>query len=92
MIGGEWKDASTYSQSDKVRVPWCYEVTLAGVRVTVVRHRDTPDQWSTSADWALTMTRQPAGPDLEQAKRTAVARVRRACEQILVASAPSVTP
>jgi hypothetical protein len=92
VIGGEWKDVSSYSQSDKVRVPWCYEAVLAGVRLTVVRHRDDPENWSTAADWAMTLSRQPSGPDLEQAKRTAISRVRRACEQILTATAPSVSP
>lgn len=87
--GAVWRDTSTYSQSDRVREPWAYELQVRGVRISVHRHRDYPGMWCTCADWAITLPMVPASAVLADAQRMAVVRVRRLCDALLADLAPS---
>ena len=43
----DWKDTTTYSQSDKERIPTTWSRKLSGVRLTVTRgHIYYPDKWA----------------------------------------------
>lgn len=44
-----WKDVTSYSQSDKKRIPSCWSVKVGRFKLSLVwSHRYCPDTWSTS--------------------------------------------
>ena len=46
-----WKDVSSYSQSDKERVPNCFRASAGGIVVTVHRHiHYAKDDWLMTCD------------------------------------------
>ncbi len=49
----EWKDTSSYSQSDKEHIPNIWSLYVPGLRISVIRaHRYCPDSWClTCAPW-----------------------------------------
>jgi hypothetical protein len=50
MAAPVWKDISSYSQSDKERIPKTFKCTISKYSLLVTRHRDYPGQWLLRCD------------------------------------------
>lgn len=71
-----WKDTSSYSQSDKVRVPSSYTLVSKELRLSVVQHIDNPTVWSLICSTLIGIGRMPLATDLERAKTMALEYAR----------------
>jgi len=67
-----WKDVSSFSQSNKDRVPWCFEAQFGRFRLVVHRHKDyPPDQWLATCYPGVFEHRELPSKDITEAKRQA---------------------
>ena len=68
-----WKDITSYSASDKHRIPQTYEARCSLLRVVITRHIDRPGDWLLRSNLpGLDMIRVATGDDLLIAKRNAL--------------------
>ena len=72
-----WKDITSFSETDKERMPRTWELSFGGFRLIVTRHRAfAPDMWvMTCAPW-WTMPIEIGAMDVDLARRIAIDRVR----------------
>jgi hypothetical protein len=69
----KWKDATSYSQSDKERVPQTWELRLNTLRVIITRHIwFKPDEWVLSCPELGVDQHMLRSKDLEKAKDEAL--------------------
>lgn len=69
----EWKDTSSYCQTDTDRVPNSYAIQLGCFGLTVHRHIHYPkDQWLASCRPDLFSLRELQAKDIETAQKQAV--------------------
>jgi len=75
-----WKDVSSYSQSDKERVPKSFEIMAGGsrgIRIVVSRHiHYEPDQWLLQCHDLSIDNNLLQNKDLEKAQEEAIQKVR----------------
>jgi len=73
----DWKDISSYSQSDKEQIPTCFEAKIGGLRLVIVSsHIDTRGQefpWLFTCEPFCRNANLPRIPkeDVKQAQETA---------------------
>ena len=80
-----WKDTTSYSRSDKERVPRTWEADLPGVRLIVTKHRDYGDEWTTSCYPLYNEVCGLQTTDVEEAKKKALERFVYESSQVVMA-------
>ena len=79
-----WKDTSSYSKSDKERIPKCFEVEFGHFKLVVHRHIHYPqDVWLASCHPELFRHRELKSKDLAEAQCQAVAMLQVELENAL---------
>jgi len=78
-----WKDISNYSQSDKNRTPWNWELEfLPNCRIIVHKHIHNPEKWHLTCQALQINTKELREDSIELAKREALKIVKFKAEQI----------
>lgn len=79
----EWKDATIYTQDDKVRKPSIWEASTKNLRITVHHYIGCDDEWFVTC-YGLHVQRHPLkSVDIEAAKAEAVRFLARRAKQIV---------
>lgn len=70
----KWTDVSSYSQSDKERIPNVWELRIGKIRLVVHRHKYyEPDQWLMSVHGDVDIDKRPLlRKDIEEAQNEAL--------------------
>jgi hypothetical protein len=80
----KWKDTTSYSQSDRKRVPRVWSTNVGMLQVSVHRHIDfDPEQWLLSTVPALFEKVALASGEFALAKAQALALVQAACQEVI---------
>jgi len=77
----EWKDISSYSQSDKDRKPTTFERHVGKLRLVVTRHIHYPNKWVIRSDGIFEHLINDCNTD--QAKDTATDMLKKCLEAAL---------
>lgn len=86
----DWKDTSSFSQGDKVRIPATFTLLAGGLKVVVTRHiHAEPDEWVLNCEPWFRHTIVGKG-SADEAKSAALALVRNKLRSTLVALTPNV--
>ena len=78
----EWKDATSYSQGDKERIPRSWKAQIGRFILTVHRYAGCGGVWFASCH-GLFETRELKSKDVDEAKCQAVAMLQVVCEEAI---------
>ena len=79
-----WTDITSYSRTDKARIPRTWELRAGGLRLVVTRHRDfLADSWVMQTYPSIINYAPLGSHEVEAAKQEAIERTMSALEQML---------
>ena len=80
----EWKDTSSWCNSDVDRTPNSWTTHIGRFRLVVHRHRDyEPDQWLATCYPDVFCQFELSSKDVDEAKCQAVAKLQCICEDVI---------
>lgn len=78
-----FKDISSHSQTDKIKIPKTFEARIAGIRLVVTRHiYYRPDQWVVNTSDDLIHQQALESMELADAMQEAIDMLMARCKEI----------
>lgn len=79
-----WEDTTSYTQSDKERIPRIWQLRIGKMRLVVHRHlHHDPDQWLMTVHGDINIDNRPLlQKDLDKAKREALAALHNTLDRL----------
>lgn len=81
----EWKDTSSYSRDDKIRIPSCFELSISSLGIRVHRHIDYPKHvWLLTCHEISINRYQLKSSESGNAQKEALEIVKRKAQQMIL--------